>query len=75
VIHEAIVERGLDTYGEVATYTAERLFRRDFARFGPAGDVGFFYRWYLAGSCKALDRLEGRFVAVGAAGGAPTCHR
>jgi len=75
VVHEAIVARGLRTYGEVATYTADRLYQRDFARSGSSSDVGFFASWYLAGACKALERLRGRFVLVGEPEGLPTCRK
>ena len=64
LIREAIRERGLQTYGEVTSYVAEHLFRRDYHRGGWVVDMGLFRGWYLLHACQSLDRLEGRLVQV-----------
>ena len=63
-IREAIAVRGHDTYGEIARYAADRLFRRDHAAAGWVADIGLFHRFYLLHACESLERLHGRLVWI-----------
>jgi hypothetical protein len=64
VVWDAIVRRGLSTYGEVTCHVADRIFRSDHDRAGWTGDIGFFHSWYLLHACHMLERLEGRLVHI-----------
>ena len=62
VFREAIVARGLSTYGAVTRYAADRLIRQDQAAGGYLAGIGLFRAWYLLDACRTLERLHG--VAV-----------
>ena len=70
-VHEAIAVRRCRTYGEIARDVAERRYRRDAEAGGWAADIGLFYRRYLAHAARAIDRLDGRAVRIGAGGEQP----
>lgn len=57
--YEVIVTRGEHDAARVACGVADRLARRDLARYGPSSDVGFFRRWYLVEAYRLLGQLEG----------------
>jgi hypothetical protein len=61
---EAIVGRGLSTYGDVTWHLATRLFRRDHRQAGWLADIGLFHHWYLFHACQALERLDGSQVRI-----------
>jgi hypothetical protein len=63
-VYAAIVERGLRTYGQIASAVADDLFRRDFARCGWLSDIGLFQAWYLSGAYRLLLRLDGTAVRI-----------
>ena len=64
VIREALAVRGHDTYGEIARYAADRLFRKDHAAHGWVADIGLFRGLYLLHACQSLERLQGRLVLI-----------
>lgn len=64
-VRQAIVSRGLSTYGDVARSVADELARRDYRRLGPNSDVGLFGVWYLVHACRVLERLDGTLVRIG----------
>ena len=63
-VRDAIVRRGLSTYGDVTRHVADHLFRSDHERAGWIGDIGFFHSWYLLHACQLLERLDGRLVRI-----------
>lgn len=63
-IREAVAVRGYDTYGDIARYAADRLFRRDHAAAGWLADIGLCHVFYLLHACQSLERLHGRLVRI-----------
>ncbi len=63
-IREAVVDRGYQTYGDIARCAADRLFRKDHAAGGWLADIGLWYGWYLLHACESLERLHGRLVRI-----------
>ena len=63
-VWEAVVCRGLSTYGDVTRDVADRQARSDYRRLGPNSDIGFFRSWYLLHACHVLDRLDGALVRI-----------
>jgi len=63
-VREAVVSRGLSTYGEVTRHVADHLARSDYRRFGPNSDIGFLRSWYLLHACRVLERLDGGLVRI-----------
>jgi len=63
-VWDAIVHRGLSTYGDVTRHVADRIFRSDQERAGWISDIGFFHSWYLLHACHVLDQLDGRLVLI-----------
>jgi hypothetical protein len=63
-VWDAIVRRGLSTYGDVTRHVADRTFRSDHERAGWISDIGFSHSWYLSHACQLLERLDGRLVRI-----------
>ena len=63
-VRDAVVRRGLSTYGDVTRDVADRIFRRDHGRAGWLSDIGLFYSWYLLHACHVVERLDGRLVRI-----------
>jgi uncharacterized protein YaeQ len=63
-VWDAVVHRGLSTYGEITEHVAEQIFRQDSVRVGWLSDIGLFYPWYLSHACALLERLDGRLVLI-----------
>jgi hypothetical protein len=64
LVWEAITHHDLRTYGEVARYVADRLFRRDHAAGGWLSGIGLFFPHYLLHAGRTLERLDGRFIRI-----------
>ena len=63
---EAMLRRGLSTYGDITRHMAEQLFWRDYQQSGWLADIGLLYHWYLLHACEALERLDGTLVRIDA---------
>jgi len=63
-VRDAIVGRGLSSYGDVACHVADRIWRTDHERAGWISDIGFFHSWYLLHACQLLERVDGRLVHI-----------
>lgn len=64
LVWEAVTRHQLRTYGEVARYVADRLFRRDHAAGGWLGGIGLFFPHYLLHAGHTLERLNGRLIRI-----------
>ena len=63
-VWDAVVGRGLSTYGQVTCHVADRLFQRDHARAGWVSDAGLFESWYLTHACEVVERLDGTVLCI-----------
>ena len=65
LVRQAMVERGVTTYGALVADLAERLFARDNACVGNVGDIGFFRAWYALPALRLVERLDGTVLRIG----------
>jgi hypothetical protein len=59
LVYEAVVKAELTRYGDIVEYVADGLFTDDYARSGPATDIGMFRNWYRDLAREILHRLAG----------------
>jgi hypothetical protein len=67
-VRDAILGRGLSTYGDVTRHVADQLFRDDQRQAGWLTDIGLFHRCYLYHACQLLERLDGALVRIAPTG-------
>lgn len=59
ILHDALTQRGLETFGDVKDYLADTLYWRDFLRGGWATDIALLRPLYAREAREIIEKLQG----------------
>lgn len=59
ILHDALTQRGLETFGDVKDYLADTLYWRDFLRGGWATDIALLRPLYAHEAREIIEKLQG----------------